>query len=105
MNENKELNKMESKAANISEEKKEDILENFNQFASFLGSKVSKAEKVGMSEEALAQSAEKVANYLAEHEEPKNREEQLLREIWKNGEKEEQHALAHMLVRMVQDYK
>ncbi|MFC0523417.1 DUF3243 domain-containing protein [Pontibacillus salicampi] len=105
MSNNQYLNKMEQKAADISEEKKEDILENFNKFASYLGSKVDKAEKVGMSEEALAQSAEKMANYLANNEEPRNREEHLLQELWKQGTKDEQHTMAHLLVRMVQDYK
>ena len=65
-----ELNKMEQQAADMREEKKEEIMDNFNRFASYLGSKVSKAEKAGMSEEAIAKSAEKVADYLAKHEEP-----------------------------------
>ncbi|MYL35160.1 DUF3243 family protein [Pontibacillus yanchengensis] len=105
MSEQNNLSKMEQKAADMSHEKKEEILENFNHFASYLGNKVSMAEKVGMSEEALAQSAEKVANYLSNNEEPKNREEKLLQELWENGTEDEQHVLAHMLVRMVQDYK
>ncbi|WP_181350328.1 DUF3243 domain-containing protein [Thalassobacillus sp. CUG 92003] len=104
MSDKQEMNKMEQKAADMSEEKKEDILQNFDKFADFLGSKVSKAEKIGMSEEALAQSAEKIANYLAKHEEPRNREEHLLQQLWKNGTEQEQHALSHMLVRMTEDY-
>ncbi|KGX92314.1 hypothetical protein N781_16250 [Pontibacillus halophilus JSM 076056 = DSM 19796] len=105
MADHNQLNSMEERAAEMSQEKKEEILQNFNNFASYLGSKVSKAEKLGMSEEAVAKSAEKVADYLADHEEPKNREEHLLRELWKHGDKDEQHTLAHLLVRMVQDYK
>ncbi|MED4402717.1 DUF3243 domain-containing protein [Metabacillus fastidiosus] len=95
--------KVEEKLTEMSQEKKEEILENFNHFANYLGDKVRMAKNIGMSDEAIAKSAEKVANYLAEHQEPKNREEQLLQELWKNGEQEEQHALAHMLVRMVQN--
>ena len=56
---------------------------------------------MGLGEEQLAKTTEMVANYLADHEEPKNREEHLLQELWKSGDKEQQHALAHMLLNMV----
>jgi hypothetical protein len=56
-----------------------------------------------MSEEMLANATEKVANYLAKHEEPKNREEYLLKQLWLAGNKEQQHQLAHMLLNMVKE--
>jgi hypothetical protein len=67
----------------MSEEKKEDILSSFEGFKSYLGDKVSKGEKLGMNEEQLAKTAQKVADYLAKHEEPRNREENLLHELWR----------------------
>ncbi len=48
-----------------------------------------------MNEEQLAKTAQKVADYLAKHEEPRNREENLLHELWKVRDKEQQHHLAH----------
>jgi hypothetical protein len=60
------------------------------------------AENIGLNEEYMAKIAEKVAGYLANHEEPRNREEKLLQELWKVGTKDEQHYLAHMLVRLAQ---
>ncbi|UYP10013.1 DUF3243 domain-containing protein [Priestia megaterium] len=94
--------KVEGAINSMSEEKKEDILSSFEGFKSYLGDKVSKGEKLGMNEEQLAKTAQKVADYLAKHEEPRNREENLLYELWKVGDKEQQHHLAHMLVRLVQ---
>ncbi|MGG2087649.1 DUF3243 domain-containing protein [Priestia aryabhattai] len=94
--------KVEGAINSMSEEKKEDILSSFEGFKSYLGDKVSKGEKLGMNEEQLAKTAQKVADYLAKHEEPRNREENLLNELWKVGDKEQQHHLAHMLVRLVQ---
>lgn len=94
--------KVDEKLKNFDDEKKEDILANFNQFKQYLNDKVEIGEKMGLSEERLAQITEKVASYLAKNEEPKNREEHLLQELWKVGNKEEQHMLAHMLLRMVQ---
>jgi hypothetical protein len=93
--------KVEDKLKHFDDEKKEEILANFDHFKNYLGSKVELGEKMGLSEERLAQITEKVAGYLAKNEDPKNREEYLLQELWKVGSKEEQHMLAHMLLRMV----
>ncbi|WP_041076347.1 DUF3243 domain-containing protein [Bacillus sp. OxB-1] len=84
-------------------EKKDDILENFNRFKLFLSDKVSKGESLGLSEEQLAKTAEIAANYLSQNEEPRNREQYLLQELWRVGNKEEQHMLAHMLVKLARE--
>jgi Protein of unknown function (DUF3243) len=86
---------------NINPEQKDEILANFSTFKSYLAEKVAKGEQLGLGEEQLAKTTEKVANYLANHEEPRNREEHLLQELWKSGDKDQQHALAHMLLNMV----
>ena len=99
--ENKVGNKVEDALQNMDTEKKEEILNNFDQFKSFLGDKVSKGEKLGLNEEQLALAAQKVGDYLAQKEEPRNREEKLLQELWKVGTEEEQHKLAHLLVKLV----
>jgi hypothetical protein len=96
-----DVSKVEDTANRMSESKKDEILSNFEEFKSYLHSKVEVGEKMGMSEETLAKTAEKVADYLAAHEEPRNSEENLLKELWKVGEQEERHMLAHMLVKLV----
>jgi hypothetical protein len=96
-----DMGKVEDTASRMSESKKGEILSNFEEFKSYLHSKVEVGEKMGMSEETLAKTAEKVADYLAAHEEPRNSEENLLKELWKVGEQEERHKLAHMLVKLV----
>ncbi len=78
-----------------------DVLSSFDDFREFLSGKVRLGENLGMNEEQLANSAQKVAEYLADKEPPKNSEERLLQELWKVGTEEEQHKLAHMLVRLV----
>lgn len=86
----------------IEPEQKELILNNFEDFKSYLGKRIHLAQKIGLSEEQLAVAAEKIADYLAAYEDPRNSEEKLLLELWKAGNKEERHRLAHMLVKMVQ---
>ncbi|MFD0051383.1 DUF3243 domain-containing protein [Actinomycetes bacterium NPDC127524] len=95
------VNKVEEKLQNMDGDQKEQILSSFQEFKDYLGDKVSKGEKLGLNEEQLAKTAEKVASYLAKHEEPRNREEKLLQELWKVGDKDEQHKLAHLLVKLV----
>lgn len=99
--ENKVGNKVEDTLQNLDSGKKEEILTNFEEFKSFLGDKVSKGEKLGLNEEQLALAAQKVGDYLAKKEQPRNSEEKLLQELWKVGTEEEQHKLAHLLVKLV----
>lgn len=98
---NKIANKVEDTMQNMDGTKKEEILSNFDEFKSYLADKVSKGEKLGLNEEQLALAAQKIGDYLAVKEEPRNSEEKLLQELWKVGNEEEQHKLAHMLVKLV----
>ncbi|MFD2615070.1 DUF3243 domain-containing protein [Paenibacillus gansuensis] len=82
---------------------KDRILADFEEFRSYLAKRVKMGEAIGLSEEQLAVTAQKVADYLAEHEEPRNSEEQLLQELWRVGNEEQRHMLAHMLVRLAQN--
>jgi len=93
--------KVQEELNKVNPEEKDEILANFSTFKSYLGDKVAKGEKLGLGEEQLAKTAEMVAGYLANNEEPRNREENLLQELWKSGDKDQQHALSHMLVNMV----
>jgi hypothetical protein len=85
----------------LNPEMKELILKNFNEFKAYLGTKLKLAENIGFSEEQLVILAEKVANYLSAHEEPRNSEEKLLQELWQAGTQEERHLLAHLLVGLI----
>ncbi|RHW37515.1 DUF3243 domain-containing protein [Lysinibacillus yapensis] len=97
-----EINKVENQLRDLSQEEKDEILESFGNFKSYLSDQVSKGEKLGLSEETLAKATEKVADYLARSEEPRNKEEKVLQELWKSAEGNEKHAIAHALLRMVQ---
>lgn len=99
--ENKVETKVNDKLQNMSSEKKDEILSSFEEFKEYLSDKVEKADKLGLNEEQIAKAAQKVGDFLAAKEEPRNREEKLLQELWKAGNEEEQHKLAHMLVKLV----
>jgi hypothetical protein len=91
---------VENAIRNMGEDRKDKILRDFDEFKSYLHKRIEMADNIGLNEEQMAKIAEKVGNYLAANEEPRNAEENLLQELWKVGNKEERHMLAHMLVRM-----
>lgn len=97
-----ETERVEREIDQLSPEKKDDILDNFKRFKMYLSKKVEVGEKMGLSQDQLAQAAEKVANYLARNEEPRNREEKMLKELWLCAtEEQERQAIARCLIRMV----
>ncbi|MEK5240164.1 DUF3243 domain-containing protein [Paenibacillus sp. FSL L8-0470] len=97
------MNRVNDALDRIEPEQKEVILNNFQEFKSYLSKRIQLAQKIGLSDEQLVLAAEKIADYLAAYEEPRNSEEKLLLELWKVGSKEERHRLAHMLVKLVQE--
>ncbi|SDC15839.1 Protein of unknown function [Paenibacillus sp. UNCCL117] len=92
--------KLEETMQRLDEGKKEEILRNFDSFIGYLGRRIELAEKLGLNEEQLNALALKVASYLANHEEPRNSEEKLLKELWKVSSKEEQQVLSRALVNL-----
>ncbi|CAH1211667.1 putative protein YflH [Paenibacillus sp. JJ-223] len=97
-----ELGQVEDAVNRIAPEQREQILHNFETFKEYLAKRIAVGEAIGLGEEQMARIAEKVADYLAANEEPRNSEEKLLQELWSVGREEEQHMLAHMLVRLAQ---
>jgi len=83
----------------------EDIVSDFEIFKKYLHKRLDVAQKIGLNEEQLANTTQKVADYLADKVEPRNQEEKLLQELWKVGNEEERHKLAHMLVKLVDEQK
>ncbi|CAM3478816.1 MULTISPECIES: DUF3243 domain-containing protein [Saccharibacillus] len=94
--------KIEQTIDRIGDDKKDKILQDFDEFKQYLHKRIKIGESIGLGEEQLAKVAEKVADYLAANEAPRNSEEKLLQELWKVGDKEERHKLAHLLVRLAQ---
>jgi hypothetical protein len=97
-----DVNKVDDVLDRISKGRKDGILSDFESFQNYLSARINLGKAIGLSDEQLARTAEKIAGYLSENEEPRNREEKLLQELWKVGTKEEQHSLSHLLVKLAQ---
>lgn len=78
------------------------VLDNWQQWKDFLGDRLEQAKNQGMSHEVINEVAYQVGEYLAEQVEPKNEQERILADLWNVASEEEQHAIANMMVKLVQ---
>ncbi|PWI58072.1 DUF3243 domain-containing protein [Sulfoacidibacillus thermotolerans] len=77
------------------------VLDDFSTWREFLGDHVKHAESLGISEERIDDAAFRLGNYLADKIDPKNPQQRLLKQMWDASPKEDQRALARIMVNMV----
>lgn len=79
------------------------VLDNWGQWKDFLGDRLNQAKSEGMSQEVITDMAYQVGDYLAKQVDPKNEQERVLADLWSVASPEEQHAIANMMVKLVQN--
>lgn len=77
------------------------ILDNWDQWKNFLGERLHTAESEGLSSGVISELAFEIGDYLANNVTPKNDQEKILAEIWSVASEEEKHAIANVMVKMV----
>lgn len=75
-------------------------LNDWDNWKDTLGKAVEIGENVGLSNNNINNIAEKVGGFLANHVEPTNEEERLLKELWDVGNQHDKHVLAKLVVKM-----
>ncbi|MBU9714489.1 DUF3243 domain-containing protein [Evansella tamaricis] len=78
------------------------VLDNWQQWKEFLGERLDQAKGEGMDNQVINDVAYQVGEYLSEQVEPKNEQEKVLADLWHVASEEEQHAIANMMVKLVQ---
>ncbi|GAK01995.1 hypothetical protein JCM19037_195 [Geomicrobium sp. JCM 19037] len=78
------------------------VLENWEHWKSFLGDRLESAEDDGLSHDVVSDVAFEVGDYLAKEVEPQNEQERVLKDMWNVADEQEQHAIANMMVKLVQ---
>lgn len=79
------------------------VLDNFDEWKSFLGERIGQAGEKGMDGSYVSEMAYRVGDYLANEVEPRNDEERVLAELWKVADEQEQHTIANLMVKLVQN--
>lgn len=80
-------------------------VESFNKWTKWketLAKAVNLGEAVGMSEETIDKVAYRIGSFLSAAVDPENREQRLLKELWKVGSDEDRKTLAKLIVKMVE---
>ncbi|WP_096435346.1 DUF3243 domain-containing protein [Alteribacter populi] len=78
------------------------VIDNWDQWKHFLGDRLDQGKQEGMNNQVVSEVAYQVGEYLAEQVEPKNEQEAVLADMWHVASEEEQHAIANMMVKLVQ---
>jgi hypothetical protein len=78
------------------------VLDNFHDWKSFLGERVSQAKTAGMESDIIENVAFQIGGYLAEQVDPKNDQERLLKQLWDVADESQRKDLASMMVKLVQ---
>ncbi|WP_104373075.1 DUF3243 domain-containing protein [Desulfocucumis palustris] len=73
----------------------------WHQWKHTLGRAVNLGKAVGLSDDTINNAAYRFGEFFANHFDPGNREQRLLKELWEQGDDHEKRTLAGMLSRMV----
>lgn len=78
------------------------VLDNWEQWKDFLGDRLQHAQNEGMNKQVVGDLAFQIGDYLAKQVDPKNEQERILSDLWSVATPEEQHAIANIMVKLVQ---
>lgn len=81
------------------------ILQNWQQWTSFLGQQVEDAKDNGMPKKVIEKIAVQIGEYLANNVDPQNEQERVLSDLWSVAENDEKQAIASCVVKLVQNSK
>ncbi|KUP07184.1 hypothetical protein Q75_06560 [Bacillus coahuilensis p1.1.43] len=79
------------------------VLDNWSDWKNFLGDRLDHAQNEGMDEKVVNDLAYEIGDYLAKQVEAKNDQERVLADLWSVASEQEQHAIANMMVKLVQN--
>lgn len=79
------------------------VLESWEKWEDFLADRLHHAQSEGMSEGAVSNLAFQIGDYLSKQVDPKTEQERILADLWSVANKDEQQAIANMMVKLVQN--
>lgn len=81
------------------------LLSNWEQWTNFLGSQVDEAKDSGLPNKMIEKAAIQIGDYLAKNVDPQNEQERVLSDLWGVADKDEKHALAGCIIKLVEAKK
>lgn len=79
------------------------VLENWQQWKDFLGDRLDQGQQQGMNKDTINNLAYQIGDYLAKQVDPKNEQQRILSDLWSVADKDEQMAIANIMVKLVEN--
>ncbi|HJV17774.1 MAG TPA: DUF3243 domain-containing protein [Bacillales bacterium] len=79
------------------------VLDNWKQWEDYLADRLHHAQNAGMNNEAIGDLAYQIGDYLSNNVDPKNEQQRVLSDLWSVADKDEQHAIANIMVKLIQN--
>ncbi|MFJ8256779.1 DUF3243 domain-containing protein [Peribacillus asahii] len=79
------------------------VLDNWDQWKNFLGDRLHQGQSQGLEQSAISNLAYEIGDYLATQVDPKNEQERVLSDLWSVASEEEKHAIASIMVKLVEN--
>lgn len=79
------------------------VLDNWQQWKDFLGDRLDQGQQQGMNKDTITGLAYQIGDYLANQVDPKNEQQRVLSDLWSVADKDEQMAIANMMVKLVEN--
>ncbi|MBS4189300.1 DUF3243 domain-containing protein [Bacillus sp. FJAT-49705] len=79
------------------------VVDNWQQWKDFLGDRLDQGQQQGMNKEIVNQLAYQIGDYLAKQVDPKNEQQRVLSDLWSVADKDEQMAIASVMVKLVEN--
>ncbi len=73
----------------------------WHQWKNMLGKFVHGSQFMGIENEKINDMAYRLGDFFANHFDPGNREQRLLKELWEQGDEEDKRVLSRLITRMV----
>jgi hypothetical protein len=77
------------------------VLDNWKQWEDYLADRLHHAQSAGMNNEAIGDLAYQIGDYLSTKVDPKNEQQRVLSDLWSVADKDEQHAIANVMVKLI----
>jgi hypothetical protein len=77
------------------------VLDNWKQWEDYLADRLHHAQSAGMNNEVVGDLAYQIGDYLQNKVDPKNEQQRVLSDLWSVADKDEQHAIANVMVKLI----
>lgn len=78
------------------------VLDQFDSWKSFLKERIQQGKNLGLSDDTISNLTYEIGSFLDERVDPKNSEQEVLKELWDVGDENERHTIANLMIKLAE---